>query len=664
MKKEYKNFAQVWEKYPNTYGLCVVWKHLNVDSAVGIDDAEPDTFDVYICMDEESFLTTNLQDTMSWKHIISTDSLEIAWFVSLEQYAPLQGLTFVFGDDDRLHQFYATQQASFKALTHLKYLDIVFRDKTRSNMDVISIPSLPSLHTLRLSGGNSIIFEGILSLDLCIIERGRNIDIEAVLQQLNPEKLQDLLIINTYSTLKFPSFFPSFPHLHFLDISGNKFSEIPPIFDGWKQLQTLILNDTNIDNLPSRMLEMTALNTLELDNTPLKNGKIIENEADIIALIQQDTTPAIKQKLWAILLEDKGVTQNFTLIELLQLMTSTKQEVITQKIMLLCEENTKQNPLDNLPAFTQIALLGELSVMPLTEAERILESKHIKIRSSIAENTEVVCIGKTPHLAEINKLLAMPQKPIICLPTHLKAYIYTLEKPYLIQADEAVVDNVRYLLTSDDEANVLLALQMLKTGGLPPTFLEHLCLMWLKDDNGNQKNEPYMEAIRKVIQTNCDAVQYVAIDRIIQGHDEKDKCLEKLLESKHLNPLYLLDVMLRYFTPKKYDWSYERLKIKEIIWKLKGELSKKVVAHYTKPDGTFTLPPFPSRDVYRTLTGSDLIKNLVLHVSVYNKPDTHDLILSLPALTELTIEYRSGDSKFKKSCEDKYPHLTIHIIDK
>jgi hypothetical protein len=662
MKKEYKNFAQIWAKYPNVYGLCVVWKRLNVDLAVGIDDAEPDTFDVYICMNEQGFLEKNLEDARHWKHIISTDSLEIAWFISLEQYAPLQGLKFVFGEDDRILQYYATQQASFYALTHLKHLDIEFRDKIAQYIDIIFIPNLPTLRTLRLSGRSSYIFEGILSLDSCMIERGRDIAIEATLQQLNPETLQRLTVIDTYGTLSSPLVFPSFPRLHFLDISGNKFSQLPPIFEVCKQLQTLILENTDIVNLPARMLEMTALNTLKLDKTPLKNGKIIENEADIIALIQQDTTLDIKQKLWAILLEDKEVTQNFSLIELFQLINATKQEVIIQKIILLCEENTPQNPLDNVPTFTQITLLGVLPAMLSREAKRILEAHKIVISSSISGNTEVVCIGETPNLSEITKLLAMPQKPIICLPTHLKAYIYTLEKPYLIQADEATIDNLRHLLTSDNKANILLALQIIKTGGLPPTFLEHLCLMWLKDDNVNQKNKDYVETIRKVIQTNCSSVQYLAIYRIIKSPDDKDKCLDNLLECKHLNPFYLLDVMLQYFIPKKYDAMYERLRIKEKIWKLKGALSKKVVAHYTKPDGTFIMPPFPNSDVYSTLAGSDCIKNLVLHISVYNKPDAHNLILSLPALTELTIQNRFADSKFKKSCENTYPHLIINVV--
>ncbi len=662
MQKEYKNFAQIWAKYPHVYGLCVIWERLNVDVAVGVDDAEPDTFKIYICMTEQGFLQGNLDDERHWQLIRFVSELEIAWFISLEQYAPLQALKFVFGEDNSILQYYATQQASFYALTQLKHLDIEFRDKTTRCMDVISIPNLPALLTLRLSGCSSYIFEGILSLDSCIIEKGYNIAIEAILQQLNPEILQCLTVRNMYGMLSFPSVFPSFPCLHFLDISGNKFSQFPSIFEGWKQLQTLILENTNIVNLPSPILEMTALNTLKLDKTPLKNGKIIENETDIIALIRQNTTLDIKQKLWAILLEDKEVTQKLSFIELLQLLNATKQEVVIQKIMLLCEENTPQNPLDNVPIFTQIALLGVLPAMLSREAKRILEVHNTVISSNISENTEVVCIGYAPNLSAINELLAMPQKPIICLPAHLKAYIYTLEKPYLIEADEATSDNLRRLLSSDDKANILLALQIIKTGGLPPTFLEHLCLMWLKDDNVNQKNNACVKAIKEVIQTNCNAVQYVAISRIIKSPDQKDKCLDNLLESKYLNPFYLLDAMLRYFIPKKYDWNYEQLKIKEKIWKLKGALSEKVVAHYTKPDGTFIMPPFPTRDVYNTLAGSDCIKKLVLHISVYTKPAAHDLILSLPALTELTIQHRFADSKFIKSCANTYPHLTINVV--
>ncbi len=674
MNKIYQNFAEILVDYPQIYGLRLEYVAEYYDDGSGRNWLNKEGFMgmcvvAHIFINGEAFKKIGKLSSLTkyWKRIAVKDTE--AWFTNLEEYASLQGLCIWLNNTNlpATCEFYATPQASFYALTQLKHLELVQKNREYG----MYIPNLPALRTLDVSGFANLQFEHILSLEVCTIAFIRQIDATEILYKLNPETLQSLSITDVDKVI-FSAEFPAFPNLKFLDMKLDNLENTLPIFEKFKQLETLNLAYNSINALPVEMLELISLQTLDLHENPLTDKKIIENEKEIITLIKQDTALDIKQKLWAVLFEDKDKTQKITLTELLELLTYTKQKNIAQKIGVLCEDNFKENPLDALPALTCVAVVGKVGGMTLAEVREALKPHSITVTTNISEATQAICVGATPNPAEIKKLLTMPKKPIICLPAHLKGYMQKLEIPYLTDTTADIADNLRNLLMSDDKANTRLALQMMKGGGLPPTFLELLCLLWLEDTVICPKE--LIDLLKKY----CTATQFLDISRTI-ALDDYAQCFEGLFSSKYLNQSYLVELAIKYFLPKiklEEDGVGSFLKyLEKSLWKLEGNLFEKVLAYYLQSDGTLhleshyldnKLPPLliGHKGIKKLMVSKDFEKNNLLYLD--------NLISSLPALKKLSLtisydlyvtskERTRMNAEEKQKLEEKYPHLVILV---
>lgn len=668
MKKQYQNFAEIWADYPAIYGMCVMY-HDEYDND-GRGEVMASTLEVYICMSEENFYKNIHHPKKYWTRI--NINPQESWFTSLEDYTPLQGLKIYLSNANMLEtkQFYAQRQASFYALKHLQHLEL----RQASREYNLYVPNLPTLRTLHLSLCHTPQIEGVLSLDTCFIGQANQIDIADLASHLNPNTLQRLSITQT-NNIHIPTKLPSFPHLKLLNLEVNYdgLRQIPFALEDCKELETLYLNNNQYIALPASILTLKNLKNLNLTTTRLKTNNIIEKESDIIDFIQQDYPQDIKEKLWAILIEDKKITQKLKLDELLQLLVSTTHKKILKKINILLEAKFKHNPLDSLPALRAMALVGKLPAMSLTEARTALKPHNITLTSNITTDTQAVCIGEEANPAIITALLAMPEKPVICLPTHLKTYLYALEKPYLTDTTEDISENLGNLLATHDKGNIMLALQMIKTGGLPPMFLEYLCLLWLEGGEWHKN-------IKEVLKKYTTSAQFDAIAKQINSNNY-EQSLKGLFKSKHLNAFYLVEVALRYFVPRRNKSNSNAFlwHIEKILWSLKGALMEKVIAHNLDANGTLALSStyqfhFKIPDV---LIGDQRVKKLIIpnDFEVYQRLILRKLIASLPALTDLVIlvpynEYATQEENLEYQMEEKeifemkYPALRIHVVEK
>lgn len=665
MKKVYQNFAEILADYPETYGARV-YHHLVFDND-GRGTIVESFLEMKICMSEEVFLQTAPYTFKHWQLIPITPNE--SWFTALENYAPLQGLKIVLSSKSapETSQFYAQRQASFYALTRLKHLEL-----QQASKDLVAyIPNLPTLRTVEVVNCHNPLFESPLSLEAFAIRYSYQVDIDDLARQLNPETLEHLTVMST-KHIKSTNKEAVFPRLKFVEMSYNfeGLRQFPCALEGCRALETLILKHNRLATLPASMSGLTALKKLDLEGNPLRTKKIIAQETDIIALIQQDTAPDIKQKLWAILLEDTKVTKKYTLFELLTLLIHTTQKNLLKKIHTLLESKFKQNPLEGLPAFTRVALVGKLPAMAVAEVKNALKPHNITLEARMSAQTEVVCVGEGATPEAIGELLAMPKKPVICLPTHFKTFLQTLEKPYLADTAEDMAEHLGNLLINNDKANVVLALQMIKTGGLPAGFLEFLYLLWFEGGD-------CQEEIEEVLRRYSTFAQFEAIHKYIIKTDFRG--LDELFKSKYFNQVDLVKMALRYFLPRlKQDTNNSLLwHLGKKLWSLKGVLIEQVVEHHLQTDGTLLLGLYQfSFKIPTVLIGNDRVKKLVVQrdFNLYQPRTLQKLIESLPALTDLVVlvpfledftqeENTIFQQQEKESYERKYPALHIYIVE-
>jgi hypothetical protein len=211
----------------------------------------------------------------------------------------------------------------------------------------------------------------------------------------------------------------------------------------------------------------------------------------------------------------------------------------------------------------------------------------------------------------------------------------------------------------------VLALQMIKTGGLPAGFLEFLYLLWFEVVN-------CQEEIEEVLRRYSNFAQFEAIYPYIKKQNLRG--LDELFRSKHFNQVDLVKMGLRYFLPRlKQDKNNSLLgNLGQKLWRVKGALMEQVVEHHLQTDGTLLLGvyQFPFK-IPTALRGNDRVKKLVVQrdFNLYQPRTLQKLIESLPALTDLVVLVpfledftQEENTIFQQQEKESYPALHIHMM--
>lgn len=132
-----------------------------------------------------------------------------------------------------------------------------------------------------------------------------------------------------------------------------------------------------------------------------------------------------------------------------------------------------------------IAVFGKISVSK-TEFKQKAEEVGLQVTSRYSDKVTHIVLGNTPK--EILKIEEKTFKAQIISESVVSDYINQVAPSYLV-AESDLSDNLKSLLQSDEESTVLLAIEMMKTGGVPSNIIPELFYVQKTTSNASIRKE-------------------------------------------------------------------------------------------------------------------------------------------------------------------------------
>jgi len=289
-------------------------------------------------------------------------------------------------------------------------------------------------------------------------------------------------------------------NLRELNISGNKLKELPPSLKNLTQLEKLYCELNDFETFPSVLVELPCLKELQISAKSLKG---LPKEVLKLQHIENLKFTAKSNSKTPYIFPFERLLKHIKTYQFSADLQLFFLAIIRGSLLIKDLNNEQLLTLLNcaIPEYTNEALeevdlrikANKLSTFSFPQAnDRLVIKGKIKgkvseLKSRVAQNsiqtgvkinasTTHVLIGSMPgdiyeKIQEYNIALITEQS--------LVKHLNQLEQPYLL-ASEAVtdLDNIRQLLHSDQTENILLALEMLKSGGVPSELLTELFLIY------------------------------------------------------------------------------------------------------------------------------------------------------------------------------------------
>ena len=624
----------VLKEYPNLYGL-------QIHQAYYSDDKRK--VNISICLKEE-FWQTN------WISVL-TGGIHTDWFEGLEKYSTLKGLDISSNQSAAIASIFSENSFPYLERLSLSLNPYAGKQEDKFSHKLI-FKSLPALKTLLLYDcENFEILDALPALEeLRLIHMG-NLNLPAVLKFVSPEKLTYLEVWNSSNvqfidqdTAQNPLY--DFVNLTHLSLQNNRFKTLPISLEHFPKLKILNLSHNKFTTFPDSFLSLPALEKMDVSGTPIVKNRVIKGGSEIVKLLQhchaQNISIEDRKKLFHILIEHKTNDTALPLEEILRLYTLAHNDNLQRKLIALAENALPQNPLEKAGKVSHIALVGKMPALNWREQQSFFKNHGITLTNQYTPETQIVCIGEKADAQQIQLVLeskAHQQALIICFPTHLKALMHQLETPYLVESDSNVSDNLKNLLQSEDSNNILLALQMIRNGGLPHLFLEYLCFQLAR------KQHTWWDLKKEllfILEKYATPAQFIVIKKIANAFDVKDN-ISKLLHATEFEPSKVIEAVFYFFPEENIDRykDYFLYCLKAEIWQTKDKVFEQVLMHYLGADGKLTIS---NQNEALKRIPQDLKKNphilyLAIDENLLQTKVAKDLVKTLPNLTTLEVLY-------------------------
>lgn len=637
--KVYTNFEEIWQDYPKT---C----------AVHLETYYGDTLRLAVTDDISGFGTKNwgVDWAMSNWTLVPIDFKD-KWFFDIFRQSNLRGISIYISHKISSNIY---KKISFSKLEHLEKLRFN-KNITDEEPQILTIPALSRLNTLMLSGWAGVEWAGKLEvLHYLHLSRQETLTLPAMLDELNPAKLTQLYL-ESIKDLQFhtniekpkgrakkavviPPFegFKVFENITYFGLYNNKIYALPFQLTDFPKLQSLDLSSNKLTTFPKEILYLPALTKLELKGTTIVKNKDVKGGSELLKLKKDFETKKIahtdRELLLQILAEGEQVGKDLDLAELFRLSTLTTHTGILRRIASLSEKAHTQNPFEHTPDIAHIAVVGKTPAMTFESVKDFFSSYNILITNKITDKTQIVCIGEKPLPAQI-ELLAQRKLPL-ALPTQLKAHMAKLETPYLTESEEDIIKNLETLLLSEDEHNIVLALQMMKNGGLPELFFEFLCLQCARNQWSCKKE------LMSILEKYATPSQFISLKKVSSIIGRRTNYLRDFINLPDFDTERMVKCALRFYTPHKSgrQHDYFLYTLKGAIWHTTAEALELLLDHYLQVDGTLIMEntSMALANIPPTLSQNPRIKKMMV-LETLLKRNTAKVINSLPNLTEIEI---------------------------
>jgi Leucine-rich repeat (LRR) protein len=367
------------------------------------------------------------------------------------------------------------------------------------------LADLPNLRHVSLRFNNlkqiPVVFKEMTQLETLVLSNNRFLASTKWehLSQMKALKLLDLSCsLQNLSIL--PKEIGCLQNLKELNISGNKLKELPENLKNLTQLETLHCELNDFESFPNIIVELPQLKELQISAKALKGlpkevlqlqhietlkitAKSNSKTAYIFPferLLKHIKTYQFSLELQLFFLDiirGSLLIKDLTNQQLLTLLNCAIPEYINQALEEI-DLRIKANKLSTFSfpkAKDRLVIKGKIKGK-VSELKSRIAQNSIQTGVKINSSTTHVLIGSMP-----GDIYAQVEEYGISLVTEqsLVKHLNQLEQPYLLASKEVTdLDNIRQLLHSDQTENTLLALEMLKSGGVPSNLLTELFLIY------------------------------------------------------------------------------------------------------------------------------------------------------------------------------------------
>ncbi|TAF64261.1 MAG: leucine-rich repeat domain-containing protein [Cytophagales bacterium] len=618
---------------PAIYGLKIVVDSGVLKNAVFIEKIE-------FYHTEEDFLNNKAQ--------LSPEQLDQDVFLkAITQIHSLQNITLYFNTVHRKVEGKFTEQLLNICGNTLKYLHIEsYYNPFQTTLFVpFSLKNTPHLEFLKIkyTDGNVNLEVPLPYLKHLKLHALYQINFDKLAHYLNPQILETIELRQIGSLQITEKAILPFKSLKKLNLSGNKYKVLPFLLTHLPALEVLDISSNTLNKPPMEIVNLKNLQKLELRSTSFTKKTTLDKSKDWLLVIQAlnhtNLTEQEKQELFQLCWgkETLSATQALHYLGIID-------NANLQGLLLIVLEKTHISILESghfEPKGSEIALIGYWQGLNKAEIQKIAKNASLKISNKITPKTQLVCLGDKFKASEIQTLQHYPHLPF-CLASQFKRYIQNFdnnaylnqnnidsltEAEEILDAEKRLID----LLLSNDKENHLLALQMLKSAGMPPKVLIiifiRLIMKWLQMKNILPLLKKYATSEQLFTLQQCTKLQ-------------PSKAMKTLFKSKAFDPVLLTQVILDHFEPN--ETSYE-ICLREII-AYKGAPLQLFLNKYTSDEG-------------KTLT----IEDKKLQTFALKNKSVQKMLSSFEKFIIITTRYYGSAYKdnFEKFIKEIFPHINI-----
>ena len=314
-------------------------------------------------------------------------------------------------------------------------------------------------------------------------------DLPASLAQL--ESLQWLDI--SYNAFESLPLLP--PRLEKLNITGNRISQLPDRIQQMHYLKVLEAGKNGMENLPEGFGQLYKLEKLSLAGNPmpylpqplffLPQLEILDGPADakarkkllrFLKLCRSREVPGrLRLVVYDIMEEDGHRLSEFPTMLLLEAIGIGMSEAAYPIRRHLLYERSGQREIPGDGNKASVYLLGETG-FDFQELKEQLSSLGLRLLESPEEPADYIVLGRVLHA--LHATIPHTFGSLISRPAFTAFLNRQLGRKLGQEAWPAQLDNLRHMLFSPDRANRKLALQLLKSSGVPRALLTDLFLAW------------------------------------------------------------------------------------------------------------------------------------------------------------------------------------------
>lgn len=273
---------------------------------------------------------------------------------------------------------------------------------------------------------------------------------------------------------------------------------------------------------------------------------------------------------------------------------------------------------NNINPKMKIAILGTTGTKKTAFKER-LESVNITYHSKVQEDTSHVVIGSGIKEFNIDENISWVAENL------LTTYLNSQNKPFLLETEDVEessnnIENIKALLTSNEEDTALLGFELLKTGGVPKELYLELLFLFKTSDNKKIKTES-----KKLLIANAPtSYQKVLADRSRFASSKSEKDLTGQFRRMHREYNDINWFLFAYYFYQKYEKGLRFIidaapKSNEIRQNVFKEIIKNNVLDFHEVyAGKDYLPEYSNQYAYWNYVSSDIPLELFDDTTIQN----------------------------------------------